>query len=255
MSELELFNFDGQKMRVIVIDDEPWFVAIDACAMLGLAHVRNAVAGLDEDERNTATVTDSSGRDQDSIVISESGLYGLILRSRRPEAKAIRRWVTGTVLPAIRKTGSYGVATSPALPPPTRLELAQMVIEAETALAEQRALVAEMEPKAQLADTLMSADGDWSVREAAHVLSRDPSISTGQRRLFATLRELGWIDRKGIPYQEQIESGRLATKTQVYDHPHTKEPTMGHPQVRVTGKGLAELHRALGGTVSIPVLI
>lgn len=88
---------------------DPWFVALDVCAMLGLANVSRALDALDDDEVSTAQVVGSNGRMQPNTnIVSESGLYSLILRSRRPEAKAIRRWVTGTVLPSIRRTGSYG---------------------------------------------------------------------------------------------------------------------------------------------------
>ncbi len=244
MSELELFNFDGQQMRVVQIGGEPWFVAIDACAMLGLVNVSKAVQGLDDDEAALTTIQGSiQGRETN--IISESGLYSLILRSRRPEAKAIRRWVTGTVLPSIRRTGGYGAPTP--VRPPTRLELARMVMDAEAEIEAQREVIAELEPHAAFAEGVMSADGDWKVRDAAQMLSRDPAIATGQNRLFGTLRMLGWIDRTGTPIQRFIDRGMLATRVQSYTHPHTEEPTLAKPQVRITGKGLVELHRHLGG--------
>lgn len=101
-------------VRVVDINGEPWFVAADICAALELNNTSMAVAGLDEDERGVSSV-DTRGGPQSATVISESGLYSLVLRSRKPEAKQFKRWITHDVLPAIRKTGSYGSST-PALP-------------------------------------------------------------------------------------------------------------------------------------------
>lgn len=250
MNDLNLFQYDDQPMRVEMIDGEPWFVAADVCAVLGIANDRAAVASLDDDERGVAT-TDTPGGRQEINTVSESGLYSLILRSRRPEAKAIKRWVTHEVLPSIRRTGSY--STAPALPaaPPTRLELAQMVVAAETEIATLTAAVEELEPMAAFADRVMSADGDWSVRDAAQMLSRDPAIDTGQNRLFGFIRKLGWIDRTGTPYQKFIAKGYLDTRLQVSDHHATGEPTLRKPQVRITGRGIVELHKELGGQLPL----
>jgi prophage antirepressor-like protein len=96
-------------VRVVDIDGEPWFVAADICTALELNNTSMAVAGLDDDERGVSSV-DTRGGPQSATVISESGLYSLVLRSRKPEAKQFKRWITHDVLPAIRKTGSYGVA-------------------------------------------------------------------------------------------------------------------------------------------------
>ncbi|TXS21641.1 hypothetical protein EAO71_27235 [Streptomyces sp. ms191] len=107
------FSFEGVEVRTVIRDGEPWWVAADICSVLGITDPRKSVGLLDEDERNTVPVTDSLGRQQQSFIINESGLYSLILRSRKPAAKAFKRWVTHEVLPAIRKTGSYGQAPKP----------------------------------------------------------------------------------------------------------------------------------------------
>ena len=111
MSNIIPFSFENHSVRTLVINDQPWFVAADVGAILKLSNVRASVALLDDDERgvNTIYTRSENGVEQgrEVIVISESGLYALILRSRKPEAKRFRKWVTSEVLPSIRKTGAY----------------------------------------------------------------------------------------------------------------------------------------------------
>lgn len=107
-NQLNTFAFEGNTVRVVIRDGEPWWVVSDVCAALGIDKHRDALARLDGDERGSVKV-DTLGGSQDAGAISESGLYTLILRSRKPQAKPFRRWVTHEVLPAIRKTGVYAV--------------------------------------------------------------------------------------------------------------------------------------------------
>jgi Prophage antirepressor len=112
------FDFDSNAVRVVMQDGMPWFVAKDVCDVLEISNHNDAVSRLDEDERDGVGITDPIGRAQTATAVSESGLYSLIFRSRKPEAKRFRRWVTGEVLPSLRKHGRYGGrdATAPALP-------------------------------------------------------------------------------------------------------------------------------------------
>jgi prophage antirepressor-like protein len=107
-NELIPFSFKNTKIRVIMKDGEPWFVAKDVCDILGHTNSRMALEMLDDDEKGVSKVY-TPGGNQEMNVVSESGLYNLIFRSNKPEAKAFRRWVTHEVLPAIRKTGRYSV--------------------------------------------------------------------------------------------------------------------------------------------------
>lgn len=110
MSEIVPFSYSGQRVRTLVdFDGNTWFVAADVCQVLGLSNPAKAARGLDRDEVTTSSHTDSSGRAQEMLIISEPGLYTLLVRSRRPEAKPFRRWVTHEVLPALRRTGTYSV--------------------------------------------------------------------------------------------------------------------------------------------------
>lgn len=100
------FNFMGTDVRVVMKDDEPWFAASDVSGILGLSNPRSSLALLDDDEKGVHTVDTLGGR-QEMTIISEAGMYTLALRSRKPQAKPFRRWVTHEVLPAINRTGAY----------------------------------------------------------------------------------------------------------------------------------------------------
>ena len=109
MNEVSVFeNSEFGSIRVADKNGEPWFVAKDVCEILGVANSRDAVGNLEEDEKGVV-ITDTLGGKQEVSIISESGLYSLIFKSRKPEAKAFSKWVRSEVLPSIRKTGSYSV--------------------------------------------------------------------------------------------------------------------------------------------------
>ena len=104
---LQVFTFEQSDVRVVFQNGAPWWIARDVCGVLGLGNSRKATQELDDDEKGV-TISDTPGGQQEMTIISEAGLYSLILRSRKPEAKRFKRWVTHDVLPAIRRTGRYG---------------------------------------------------------------------------------------------------------------------------------------------------
>lgn len=114
----QTFNFMGKNVRVVMKDNEPWFVASDVCDVLGLQNPTKSISSLDEDERSYFKL----GRQGDANTISEAGMYTLALRSRKPQAKPFRRWVAHEVLPAINRTGSYAI-------PQTQLQTAAQIID------------------------------------------------------------------------------------------------------------------------------
>lgn len=245
MSTVQPFDFAGHSVRTIVIDGEPHFFLGDTCAVLDIANVGNVAARLNEADIRTVDVwSETAGRTYPRKAVNESGLYDLILDSRKPEAKTFRRWVTSEVLPAIRKTGTY--STTPAL---TEDEIVHQALQITAAKVEAlTARVAELEQPARAWDHLASASGDYSVNEAAKTLSRDHSVLTGERRLFAQMQKWGWIYRQGgdwRPYQAQVDNGRLATRARSHHHPRTGELIADAPQIRVTTKGLGEMLRLL----------
>lgn len=110
MTDIVPFDYGDYKIRVVIIDGEPWFVALDICRGLGIKNNRQVVSRLDDDEYRGVTLNDAMGRrNPNTRMVNQSGLYDLMLDSRKPEAKRFRRWITSEVLPSIRKTGSYSV--------------------------------------------------------------------------------------------------------------------------------------------------
>ncbi len=146
------FNFENYSVRVIRGDDgEPWFVAADVCAALDLPETHKAVARLDDDERGRNSIP-TPGGNQDMTVINESGLFNLVLGSRKPEAKRFKRWVTHEVLPSIRKTGAYSVSV--AAPAPSLPDYTQSRVAAILAIGEMIARVPGVKPGIAAACTL-----------------------------------------------------------------------------------------------------
>lgn len=121
MNALLSYQFDEEPVRVVMIAGDPWFVANDICRVLALTNPRKAVGDLDEDEKGVTT-SDTLGGLQEMNVVSESGMYSLIFRSRKPEAKRFRKWVTSEVLPSLRRTGQYQMHDHEP-PPPQALDL------------------------------------------------------------------------------------------------------------------------------------
>lgn len=111
MNDLQVFNYGEQEVRTVLIEGNPWWVLADVCKVLELREPHRVAARLDDDERTQMTVVDSMGRKQKMWHINESGLYSVILRSDKTEAKTFKRWITHEVLPAIRRTGGYAVPT------------------------------------------------------------------------------------------------------------------------------------------------
>ncbi len=257
-NDVVFFDYrDGTPVRVVTdAQGEPRFVVADVMGILSLGNTTEALRSLDGDEFSSTEVVDSLGRKQQSYVVSEAGLYSLVLRSRKPEAKMFKRWVTHEVLPSIRRHGAYATpqVTDEWLANPDRM------IEALTALKQERearavaeARVVELEPSARSWVHLASADGDFAVDEAAKILSRDPVISMGRGRLFDWMLAHGWAyrDQSGRLHamQLRVNQGALVEKV---NKPYwsdregcLKTPA---PTIRVTPKGLERLHRELGGS-------
>lgn len=254
------FRYEGQReLRTVLIDGEPWFVAADVAAILGYRMASDMTRALDDDEKGTHRTRTPSG-DQDLLVISEGGMWRVIVQRQvgrmddgpREAVKSFQRWVTHTVLPEIRKTGAFGVA---ALPQSYPEALRALAAEAEAhELAKLR--IVELEPAARAWHNIASAAGDFEVGDAAKMLSRDPSISIGQRKLFEWMELHGWIFRRqdGRPraYQHKIDAGLLAERV---SRPYLNERTGNYespaPQVRVTPKGMDRLYAALGGAEAV----
>lgn len=241
MSAVELFTYADAQVRVVMLDGEPWFVLADLCRVLGISDVSIVRRRLDDALCQAHPISDSLGRAQQATVVNEAGMYEVVIRSDKPEAVAFRRWITGEVLPQIRRTGSYG--HTPALAGPELVAVA--LIEANRMLTAKDEQIAELEPKAEVATKLLDAEGDLSVRDAAQSLTR-AGIKVGGQRLFGVLEHKGWIrraagDRRYRVVQSAIEAGYMSVLPQSHYHPKTGVLVLDPPQPRVTPKGLQRL--------------
>lgn len=142
MNELQVFRYNSMEVRTIQKDGEPWFVLRDVCQVLDLTTPARVAERLDPDEVSQTHITDSLGRQQETTIISESGLYSVILRSDKPEAKPFRKWVTAEVLPSIRKNGGYIMRQESMVPEEL---LAQALLVAQRTLDEQAAKLETLE--------------------------------------------------------------------------------------------------------------
>lgn len=192
MTGLEVFNYSGQQVRTVVIDGEPWFAAKDACDVLGIQNARRAVTEqLDPDGVRTTYLTDSLGRQQDTYIVSEAGLYELIFQSRKPEAREFRRWVTAEVLPTIRRTGQFGSQL-----PTSFAEALELAAATQRAIETAEAKIEADAPKVAAYERFMDADGYLDMGSAAKILG------VGRTTMFRQLREAGVLQPgSNLPYQ------------------------------------------------------
>ena len=221
---------------------EPWFVASDVAKVLGYSNPRKAIIDHVDDEDKGVTKRDTLGGTQNMTVINESGLYSLVLSSKLPKAKDFKRWVTHEVLPSIRKHGGY-MAGQEAMTP-EQMALASMrwleskVREQEARLTEQAAQLEAQKPKVLFADAVSASDGTCLVGELAKMLTQ-AGYRTGQNRLFARLRDEGYLGKTGsnrnVPLQKYVDSGLFRIKETAITCPDGHVTLNRTP--KVTGKG------------------
>lgn len=243
MTGLEVFRYGVTEVRTVVLNDQPWFVLGDLCDVLDIANIGNVAQRIDPLSIRQADVQNSRGQMRATLVVSEAGMYEVVIRSDKPEAATFRRWITSEVLPALRRTGTYSV-------PQTREQLlAAAVIEAKAVIAEAQAEIADLTPRADAWDDLVATDGDYAVGDAAKMLAR-AAIEISPNRLFEYLREIQWthrarVDGKWRAYADAVTKGYLVEKAQWHHHPRTAERVIDAPQVRVTFRGLERLRARL----------
>ena len=248
MSELIPFEYEGNSIRVVEIDGDPWFVAPDVAKVLNYRSAPDMTRRIEDDEKGYAKVR-TPGGDQEVTVLSESGLYDAIFRSNAEGAKPFRRWVTSEVLPTIRKTGSYGAASAPALTGPALYLAAIEQATNEIAALEEENRV--LTPKAEAFDGFLGATGDYSLNEGAKLLARNGVKDMGQNRLRDHLLRWGWLYRgrkeRLRAHQSAIDTGRMCERTSWYYDDHTGERKTGQTQAVITAKGLFDVKKKLSG--------
>lgn len=243
MNEPTIFQFqpeDGlavsRPIRTITVDGEPWFVARDVAEVLGYSDAEAMTRRLDTDEKQNRQIVGFGPRGISTI--NESGIYNAIMGSAKPEAKVFRKWVTGTVLPAIRKTGSYASGEEHLDPnAPDYLDrLKDLLIAAqERKLEAAQAQIATLQPKANAFQVIEEAAGSMLVRDAAKALK------STQKDLYGFLEATGWVTKKTHRNAQRkataaaTKQGHMTTKATVDDWGNARTTPM------VTPKGLARL--------------
>lgn len=232
MNELQLFQYEGKSVRTVFIGDEPMFIAKDVCEVLGISKYRDAVSRLDEDEGCPVWV-DTLGGKQEMIAVTEAGLFNLIIRSDKPQAKQFKRWITHDVLPSIRKTGKYEIQ------PLSEIEVAKRWVAALEDKVRLEAQLIEQKPKVEFFDQAMSSNDTLSMKEAAKILGYGPN------KLFTFLVSNKILFKSRgfyLPYQEQLEADRF----KVIETPWPKgEEVHIYRRTAVTQKGLDYIRRRI----------
>ena len=222
-------------------DGEPWFVASDIAKALGYDITPHMTRRLDDDEKGIRLV-DTPGGVQQMTVITEAGLYAAILGSKVEGAQRFKRWVTHEVLPSIRKHGGY-MAGQERMTPEQMLAasmrwLESRIREQEETIASQSAQLEEQKPKVLFADAVSASDGTCLVGELAKMLTQ-AGYRTGQNRLFARLRDEGYLGKSGsnrnVPLQKYVDSGLFRIKETAITCPDGHITLNRTP--KVTGKG------------------
>jgi len=235
-SEVSTFDFEGFGLRALLLNGEPWFVASDVCEALALNNVSQACSRLDDDERTDITTNDVTGRLQATVCINESGLYSLILTSRKPEAKRFKKWVTAEVLPSIRKTGGYGTQNSHPIPA-TYAQALMLAAQQAEKLEQQQALIAHQKPAVEFLERYVEARSTKSLREVAKVLG------IKERQFITMLEESEILFRQSgslIPFAHYQHAGYFEVKT---------GEANGHAfhQTRFTPDGIAWIAKRVAG--------
>jgi anti-repressor protein len=238
-NEIQQFYFNNAALRTLTDEaGEPWFVAKDVCDILEISNPSDALKRLDDDERSRFNL----GRQGETNIVNEAGLYALVLGSRKPEAHEFKRWVTHEVLPQIRRTGGY-IPARETDDDITILAKAVMIgqrtmEEQKRRIAAQQSRIVELEPKALFADAVAASDGTCLVGELAKML-RQNGLNIGQNRLFQLLRDDGFFGKSGsnrnVPTQKAMDLGLFRIKETAVTH------SDGHVTIsrtpKVTGKG------------------
>ena len=245
MNDIQIFNYNSVEVRTIQNDGEPWFVLRDVCNVLGLGTPARVAERLDPDEVSQTHITDSMGRQQETTIINESGLYNVILRSDKPEAKPFRKWVTSEVLPTIRRHGMYATPDTVEkmlADPDTTIKLLETIKQERAARLALEAKAEADKPKVIFADAVSASHTSILVGDLAKLL-RQNGVEIGQNRLFSFLREKGYLcsqgERYNLPTQRSMDRGWFQVKETTINQPNGSVRITR--TVKVTGKGQQSL--------------
>ncbi|WP_454199508.1 BRO family protein [Nocardia sp. Marseille-Q1738] len=252
-TELMPFTYEGATVRTVVIDGEPWFVARDICNILGLPNLSMAMQRLADDEKGVNRI-DTPGGPQEMAVVSESGMYALVLRSDKPEAARFRRWITTEVLPTIRKTGGYNTApalTGPELLAHAVLEAQQMIAAKDQQIAELSEKVAEDAPKVNYVELYVAESDLLKLRVIA------ANNDVGENWLRDLLVEKGWIYvETESRWSERKQCKEIRRRYSAYAHKRQYfRPVEVHEAPRFRGEVMHTLKVTPAGAEAIARLV
>ncbi len=201
--------FDGQQLRIIEQNNEPWFVAKDVCRILEINNSRQALTRLDSDEKAGVTLNDGS-QNRHMQAVNEFGLYNLVLSSRKPEAKQFKRWITHEVIPSIRKHGAYMTPETieqVLTDPDTIIRLATNLKDERLKRERAERVLQQQKPKVVFAESCLASQDSVLVKDVAKLASNQ-GVKIGQNRLYNKLRDWGYIQKRNTqPTQRAIEAG------------------------------------------------
>lgn len=255
-TEIQTFNFNAASLRTLTDENgDPWFVAKDVCNILEISNPSDALQSLYDDEKTNlgnSYVWSEPGRRP--LIISEPGLYRLVMRSRKPEAKDFQRWVAHEVLPSIRKHGIYATETTIdqiLADPDFGIRLLTSLKEERAKRIEAENQVKELEPKAKALDDFTNVPDALLVRDAAKLLS-NAGTPIGEKELREWLSQHGWTYRHAGTWwaaSDRVKAEHLVM-VESRSHGQHKDGSIFAfpPTVKITRKGLALLHKRLGET-------
>ena len=228
-------NNEFGEIRVLEIENGPWFIGRDIATVLGYKNISDALKKhVDEEDKGVAKC-DTPGGKQDLAIINESGLYSLILGSKLPNAKKFKRWVTSEVLPSIRKHGAYMTedTLNKALTSPDFL--IQLATKLKEEQEKSKQLEDELEKNSKMLNQISASKNSLLVREVAKVLSNQHGIVIGEKKLYQKLRDWGWVMKNSTEAKQEairygyleVREGTIEKACKVFTF-HT---------TRVTGKG------------------
>lgn len=246
---MQMFDYQGQQVRTVIRDGEPWWVAKDVCDVFGETNRNRAMQALDEDEKGYTQMSTPGGIQQIAVV-NEAGLYALLFTMQPTKARGVseeyiadreqtlrsfKRWITHEVLPSIRKDGLY-VTPEMLFSPDHLLRVTQRLVEEHKARLEAERQLQLQAPKVELYDILLSAKNAQTMNEVAK------SFGWGRNRLFAYLRERGILMKNNLPYQQYLDTGYFEVREVSTQR---GEFSVNVTQTLVTAKGIDFIGRLL----------
>lgn len=254
MSAIELFSYADHQVRVVVIDDEPWFVLADLCRVLELTSPHKVYERIADDAKGRSSIPTLGGA-QEMAIVSESGMYEVVIRSDKPEAVAFRRWITGEVLPSIRKTGSYDSAhplTGPELMAAGYVEAMKQLEQREARIHQLESQAAVDAPKVTYVDTyvtdsdLLSFSTVASTNNVKESWLRDLLI---ERDWVYVQSDSRWSEKQGKKvvrnrYSEKADKKRYFRRIEVHEAARFRGSEVMHT-LKITPQGAEAIARLI----------